>query len=187
MALGWVGRWWYWGDYPAHSFALDELRLERSMPLDTRDYRPTGDPLERVLAKLRAGKPVTVVTMGDSLTDFRHWANRETSWPVLLRQQLEKKYGSAVTLVNPAIGGTQLRQGLVLTPRWLARAPEPELVTFCFGGKRFDEDLDENRKLLEGRKRMQATYTQKLNHCLPFSFSIVPRPPSLPATYAGEG
>ena len=27
------------------------------------------------------------------------------------------------TIVNPAIGGTQLRQNLVLIPRWLAKAP----------------------------------------------------------------
>jgi lysophospholipase L1-like esterase len=36
--------------------------------------------------------------------------------------------------VNPAIGGTQLRQGMVLTPRWLDSHPEPDLVTFCYGG-----------------------------------------------------
>src|SRR4051794_16093892 len=24
----WLGKWWYWRDYPAYSFAVDELRLE---------------------------------------------------------------------------------------------------------------------------------------------------------------
>ena len=58
--------------------------------------------------------------MGDSLTDTRHWANREADWPALLKEQLKAKYNSEVTIVNPAIGGTQLRQNLVLMPRWLA-------------------------------------------------------------------
>jgi lysophospholipase L1-like esterase len=137
----WLGKWWYWRDYPAHSFTLDEIRLEKTIERDARDHRPGGAPLTRVLAKLKKGEPVTVVTMGDSLTDTRHWANREVSWPLLLKRGLEEKYGSKVTLVNPAIGGTQLRQNLVLMPRWLAQAPEPDLVTLCFGYNDWDAGM----------------------------------------------
>jgi len=137
----WVGKWWYWRDYPAHSFALDDLRLERRIEPDRKDYRPAGDPLARVRAKLRAGQPVTIVTMGDSLTDFQHWTNREVSWPRLLQKALEQKYGSRVTLDNPAIGGTQLRQNLVLLPRWQARTPEPDLVTVCFGANDWEAGM----------------------------------------------
>jgi lysophospholipase L1-like esterase len=43
--------------------------------------------------------------------------------------------------VNPAIGGTQLRQNLVLIPRWLARAPEPDLVAIFFGGNDWDAGM----------------------------------------------
>ena len=81
------------------------------------------------------------MTMGDSLTDFRHWANRLVSWPKLLQKELEEKYHTRVTLINPAIGGTQLRQNLVLMPRWLARAPEPDLVTVCFGFNDWDAGM----------------------------------------------
>ncbi len=136
----WFGKWWYWRDYPAHSFAIDELRLEEKIEL-AKDYRPEGPPLKRVLDKLKAGRPVTIVAMGDSLTDVRHWANREVAWPGLLQKQLEKKYRSKVTVVNPAIGGTQLRQGVVLIPRWLAEAPEPDLVAFCFGGNDWEAGM----------------------------------------------
>ena len=137
----WFGKWWYWGEYPAHSYAVDELRLEAKIPLDETDYTPDGPSLTRVLAKLKAGKPVTIVTMGDSLTDTRHWANREVNWPSLLKKRLEDKYKSPVTIVNPAIGGTQLRQNLVLIPRWLAKAPEPDLVTLCFGSNDWDAGM----------------------------------------------
>jgi len=41
------------------------------------------------------------------------------------RQGLKDAYRSVVAIVNPAIGGTQLRQNVILIPRWLAKAPEP--------------------------------------------------------------
>ncbi len=79
--------------------------------------------------------------MGDSLTDTRHWANRETNWPTMLKELIGATYGSDVTVVNPAIGGTQLRQNLVLIPVWAAKAPEPDLVTICFGGNDWDAGM----------------------------------------------
>ena len=143
-----VGKWWYWALYPAISFDVDEIRLERKIDRDTTDYRPEGPPLARVLQKLKAGKPVTIVTMGDSLTDKHHWANREVCWIDLLRDGLKSKYKSAVTIVNPAIGGTQLRQNVILIPRWLSVAPEPDLVTICFGFNDWDSGMrgDEFRR-----------------------------------------
>jgi lysophospholipase L1-like esterase len=128
----WFGKWWYWGDYAAHGYAIDDIRLEPVIPL-AEAPPPAGAPLARVQAKLKAGKPLTVVTMGDSLTDLRHWTNRQTNWPAYLAAQLAQEHGSVATLVNPAIGGTELRQNLVLIPRWLAQAPHPDLVTVCFG------------------------------------------------------
>ena len=88
--------------------------------------------------KLAAGQPITVVTMGDSLTDKRHWANREVCcWVDLLKSRAKAKTGSEVTIVNPAIGGTQLKQNLVLSPPMASWAPgpaRPDLVTIFFGG-----------------------------------------------------
>ena len=94
-----------------------------------------------MLEKLKAGKPITIVTMGDSLTDTRHWANRNVAWPALLVEQLKMKYKSEVTVVNPAIGGTQLRQNLVLMPRWLDQTPQPDLVTVFFGGNDWESGM----------------------------------------------
>ncbi|HYE05084.1 MAG TPA: GDSL-type esterase/lipase family protein [Planctomycetota bacterium] len=130
----WFGKWWYWREYPATSYAIDDLRLENEIAVDTKDYTPRGAPLARTLAKLKAGKPLTVVTMGDSLTDFRHWANKEQNWPGMFVASVKAAMKSDVTIVNPAIGGTELRQNLVLIPRWLATTPKPDLVVICFGG-----------------------------------------------------
>ena len=120
---------------------MDEIRLEPKIDRDTMAYAAGGPPLLRVLAKLKAGKPVTIVTMGDSLTDKRHWANREVCWIDLLRDRLKNKYKSDVMIVNPAIGGTQFRQNVILIPRWLATAAEPDLVTIFFGGNDWDAGM----------------------------------------------
>jgi lysophospholipase L1-like esterase len=141
LSAMWIGKWWYWRDYASHSFAIDELRLEKKIDRDTTDYKPAGAPLVRTLTKLKEGKPITIVTMGDSLTDTAHWANRQTNWPALLQKQIKEKYKSDVKIVNPAIGGTQLRQNLVLMPRWLEQAPEPDLVLVCFGGNDWDAGM----------------------------------------------
>ncbi len=137
----WWGRWWYRGDYPALDFTIDDVRLEPAIQGETREFRPAGPPLARVREKLRAGKPITIVTLGDSLTDRRHWANHEVCWVDSLAERLHGKYKSRVTIVNPAIGGTQLRQNLVLIPRWLQQAPEPDLVTIFFGGNDWDAGM----------------------------------------------
>ncbi|NDK15079.1 MAG: hypothetical protein COY42_11500 [Armatimonadetes bacterium CG_4_10_14_0_8_um_filter_66_14] len=137
----WFGKWYYWGDYPAHSFAVDQVALEKSLPVDVADYTPAAPGLPRLLAKLKAKRPVTVVTMGDSLSDKRHWTNREVLWSEVLAKKLEEQFGSNVTLVNPAIGGTQLTQNLILMPRRLKETPTPDLVTVWFGFNDWDAGM----------------------------------------------
>lgn len=137
----WLGKWYYWRDDAAHVYAIDELRLEPEIALDANDYRPEGKPLARVLARLKAGKPVTIVTMGDSLTDFRHWANRDVNWPTLLVEKIEKRFGSKVKLVNPAVGGAALTQNLITMGQWTRSTPAPDLVTVCFGFNDWDNGM----------------------------------------------
>ena len=45
-------------DYAAHSYTIDEIPLEPVIALDTKEYRPAGLPLARVLAKLKVVKPM---------------------------------------------------------------------------------------------------------------------------------
>jgi lysophospholipase L1-like esterase len=59
----------------------------------------------------------------------------------LLRDGIKTRYNSDVNLINPAIGGTQLRQNVILIPRWLDCAPEPDLVTIFFGGNDWDAGM----------------------------------------------
>ena len=135
----WFGKWFYWREFPAHSFAIDQIALEPRVDLPA--VKAAGRGLDRLRAKLEARKPVTIVTMGDSLTDTRHWANRQAVWCALVAEALRKRHGGDVTLVNPAIGGTTLTQNLILMPRWLKQAPKPDLVTVWFGYNDWDSGV----------------------------------------------
>ena len=85
----WVGKWFYWREHPACSFTIERMQLEKKIDRDTTadtPQQPRG--CRGVLAKLKARQPVTVVTMGDSLSDKRHWANRENLWWEILTQRI---------------------------------------------------------------------------------------------------
>jgi lysophospholipase L1-like esterase len=164
----WFGKWFYWREFPACSFAIDQVALEPTLPLDTTDYTPAQAGTPRLFAKLKARQPVTIVTLGDSLTDKRHWANRRVLWAELVAAKLKEVFGSEVRLVNPAIGGTQLTQNLILMPRWLQDTPEPDLVTVWFGyndwdgGARGPDWREKTRFAVERIRRMTKGRTEVL-------------------------
>jgi lysophospholipase L1-like esterase len=168
----WFGKWYYWRDFPSCSFAIDQVTLEPALELDTKDYTPAAGGTPRLLAKLKSRQPITIVTMGDSLSDKRHWANRNVLWSEVLAAKLKEALGSEVKLVNPAIGGTQLTQNLILMPRWLRDTPEPDLVTIWFGYNDWDAGargpdwrgklrfaVDRVRRLTKGRAEVLLVTT----------------------------
>ncbi|MFB3891636.1 MAG: SGNH/GDSL hydrolase family protein [Phycisphaerae bacterium] len=135
------GKFHYWPSRPAISFTMDTLALEKKIDVDSTDYTPKGDPLERLRTKLKDKKPITFVSMGDSLTDKKHNSNSPPTvktWAEQLADKLKAKYGSEVKYVNPALGGRTLGQCSVLIPTWLAKDPQPDLVTVFFGGNDYD-------------------------------------------------
>jgi lysophospholipase L1-like esterase len=135
----WFGKWFYWRDYPAHSYVIDQIALEKDIPAPAIENASTG--LKRFAAKLKAKQAVAIVTMGDSLTDKRHWANQKLVWAEIFAQQLKTNYGSKVQLVNPAMGGTTLSQNIVVMPRWVRQTPNPDLVTVWFGFNDWDSGV----------------------------------------------
>lgn len=135
----WFGKWFYWRVYPAHSFTVDQVVLEKKIDADPVVKFEPG--LARLRAKLRSKQSITIVTMGDSLSDQRHWANRTNVWSEMLAKDLEARYGGKVTLINPAIGGTTLSQNIILIPRWIKESPQPDLVTIFFGANDWDTQV----------------------------------------------
>ncbi len=54
-------------------------------------------------------------------------------WPEQLRQKLQAKYRSPLTIQNRAVAGSTLKQTLERMAPWLEQPPGPDLVTICFG------------------------------------------------------
>lgn len=130
------GKWYFWRDYPAESFSIGPIALETKA--DQQPAAAVEPGLTRIAAKLREHKPITIVTMGDSLSDPHHWSNHPILWSDLLVKAIKEKFHSPVTLINPAIGGTTLSQNIATMPRWSHEAPAPDLVTVWFGGNDWD-------------------------------------------------
>jgi lysophospholipase L1-like esterase len=133
------GKWFFWRDYPAESYSVGPIVLEPKVEAEAAASVEPG--LTRVAAKLRQHKPITIVTMGDSLSDPHHWSNHPTLWSGLLVQAIKDRYNVTTTLVNPAIGGTTLSQNIVIMPLWSKEAPLPDLVTVWFGGNDWDSGV----------------------------------------------
>ncbi len=146
------GKWFYWRDYPAHSYAVDELSLLAAPPVEA----PDRGAAPSVAAKLKAQQPVVILTIGDSLSDKRHWANREVLWSEVLEQELEQRYGAPVAVVNGAVGGTELNQGVVILPRWLRLVPHPDVVTVWFGYNDWSAEITPE----QFRDRLRAAVTR---------------------------
>lgn len=122
-----------------------------------------GQQLSRTLARLKARRPVTVVALGDSITQGYNASGyvqakpMQPSYPALFTTGLQTHFQTDVTLVNLAVAGKESGWGLSQVPKVVAA--KPDLVIIAFGmnetGKtpaKFSEQIraiiDEVRKTL---------------------------------------
>lgn len=93
--------------------------------------------LPATLAKLRARKPLTIAVSGDSISQgynasgFTKAPPGMPPYPGLVPAQLEKTYGSKVTLHNRAIAGWSVGSGVKDMENLLKH--EPDLVIIAYG------------------------------------------------------
>jgi lysophospholipase L1-like esterase len=105
---------------------LKGLTLALSLTLSAASHADAR--LQAVMQKLRAGEPVTLATLGGSITTG-HAANppREQGWAALLAKSL----GSRVRLVNAGISGTDSAAGVQrLQAQVLDKSPDLVVVEF---------------------------------------------------------
>ncbi len=85
--------------------------------------------LDRTIALIKAKKPVTILLLGDSITDF----GRNRTYAYYCGQMITKHFGSKVNVVNCGIGGHTVRGGCIVLPRSLRTMPKPDLVCMLYG------------------------------------------------------
>jgi lysophospholipase L1-like esterase len=93
--------------------------------------------LPRTLAQLENKKPLTIALLGDSISTgcnasgWAHGAPFQPPYQDLFVMNLERKFGSAVTLKNFAVGGTDTSWGLANIGK--VCEVQPDVVILAFG------------------------------------------------------
>lgn len=87
----------------------------------------------RIDSRLKAGEPVKVVCLGDSVTGVYYHTGGRRAYPEMLELALKRLYPDAkVTVVNAGISGNSTRNGLSRLDREVLDH-KPDLVTVMFG------------------------------------------------------
>lgn len=122
-----------------HWFHDHQIEVTYEVAEPWKGYRPqsAGKSLPRTLAKLQAGQPLTIGFSGDSITFGLNASGltdalpKQPIYPKLVADRLQEKFGSKVTLVNRAVGGWRVQDGLEDLPKLLEA--KPDLVVIAYG------------------------------------------------------
>lgn len=118
--------------------------------------------MERTLARLRSGQHVTIVALGDSITEITFHTRGRMNWVGLLAEAIFERYGNGVcTLINAGKCGSSCEEALGRLDRDVLRF-SPDLVILALGmndAARGAGGLDAFRRAAEeivGRIRRQC-------------------------------
>jgi acyl-CoA thioesterase-1 len=103
------------------------------------EIAPTLDEirLPKTLVKLRAGMPLRIVVIGDSISvgcNASGWAGGppfQPAYPELLKQNLANQYGSEISLTNLSVSGMSTDWALTMVDKIVEA--RPDLVVVAFG------------------------------------------------------
>ena len=85
--------------------------------------------LNKTLELIKNKKPVKILLLGDSITDF----GRSRTYAYYCGQMITKQFGSRVNVLNCGIAGHTVRGGSIVLPRSLRTCPDPDLVCIFYG------------------------------------------------------
>ena len=111
------------------SSSLDQLvKLQKA----SERPKPSIGPVAKTLAKLRAGKPVTIVCWGDSVTVGGDASTPDRRYVDLFGIRLRKRFSKGqIKVINAGIGGTSTNGRLKAYPKEVL-AQKPDLITVEF-------------------------------------------------------
>ena len=122
-------------------------------------YKRQPEQLTRVLSKLRSRQPIKLVALGDSITQGFNASGfapsraepYQPSYPQLVANTLQKRFGSKVTLVNLGVAGTEAGWGVEMVPK--VTEQKPDLVILAFG---MNDGGGYDTKMLKMRNNVMA-------------------------------
>ncbi len=101
-------------------------------------------------AKLRAGKPLRITVLGDSISTGANASGAtgappwQPPYPQLVADALHKKFGSSITVANFSVGGMDVRWGLTQLDKVAGSSPDVLILAFGMNdasGRRTPEEF----------------------------------------------
>jgi len=119
---------------PAITFELDDVSLVKdAKPWRRRVPVAKFPPVAGVVRRMKAGEPVTLLALGDSITWGTSAGGNAKAYPALVGAMLRRRYGGdGISVLSAAIGGSTTSKGR----QWMARdvaGKRADLVTVMFG------------------------------------------------------
>ena len=107
-----------------------EIRNLRMLDGPPQERVPAFSPgLTRTRNLIENGKPLKILLLGDSITDF----GGDTNYGYQCGQLLKQRWHVDARVCNAGIGGHSVRAGTIVLPRSLRAMPDPDLVCILFG------------------------------------------------------
>lgn len=98
--------------------------------------------MRRTIAKLRDGKHVTIVALGDSITEITFHTRGKMNWVGLLSEAIFETYGNGVcTMINSGKCASSYEEAFSRLDRDVLRY-QPDLVILAFGMNDSGQDLE---------------------------------------------
>jgi lysophospholipase L1-like esterase len=125
-------------------FSVDQVELVKKVPV-RRLRKPINKmtPLKSVIEKMKTGKPVTILTLGDSITWGTNAGGNKGAYPAVLGKMLVKHFkNDKIKVVNRAIGGSTTSKGRACLERDI-KGVNADLITVMFG---YNEKAGKDKK-----------------------------------------
>lgn len=123
--------------------------------------------LPRTIDRLTTGQPLSIVTLGDSISaganasGLFEAAPYQPAYPELVRRELDERFDGAVEMTNLAVGGTDTAWGLTQVEQVVAA--QPHLVILAFGMN--DSAGRSAESYRENTQNMIAAIREQLPEC----------------------
>jgi lysophospholipase L1-like esterase len=108
-------------------FSIRNFRVVSSLPVDP--VRAYSKGLTSTHALIEQKKPMNILLLGDSITDF----GGGKSYGYHCAQLIQKKWGVTCKVANAGIAGQTVRFSTIALPRSLRAMPQPDLVCIMYG------------------------------------------------------
>jgi len=148
---------------PEIAFSVASIKLAKGLT-PTRKRVPIAKfpKVADVVRRMKSGKAVTILALGDSITWGTSAGGNANAYPAHVGEMLRKRYGNpGIKIVSAAIGGSTTAKGR----QWMMRdvkGTEADLVTVMFGFNEMCRKPADRERMTRGFTANLVTYLEEV-------------------------